>query len=124
MLFAGANPLILTACHSQSGCTAASSVLRYQAMTAQAVGPLRYPSASNSDHHNGLIACALWCSAIQMRCTKRLSISDADRALHFRADVVLYPRDPRAHGVQWVHHVLAQTLTLWVFLGCGLTRPF
>jgi hypothetical protein len=48
-------------CHSQSGCTAVNSVLSYQVVTAQAVGPLRYPSASNSDHRIGIIACALWC---------------------------------------------------------------
>jgi hypothetical protein len=64
---------------------------------------------------------------------ERISISDAARALHFMgsrgadvygiADIVLYPRDPRALGVQWVHQVPAQIHTLR-FLGCGLTRPF
>ena len=41
-------------------------------------------------------------------------------ALHFMvsgvADIVLYHGDPRAHGVRWAHHVLAQMLALW-FLG-------
>ena len=62
-----------------------------------------------------------------MRCTKRLSISDATRALHCTglggAGTILYPKDPRAHGMQWVHQVPAQIHALW-FLGGGLTRPF
>ena len=44
-----------------------------------------------------------------MRSTKHLSISDVARVLHFEGSggtgVILYPRDPRAHGVQWVHMV-------------------
>jgi hypothetical protein len=38
------------------GCTAESSVPSYQAVTTQAVGPLRYLSASNSENLSGLIA--------------------------------------------------------------------
>jgi hypothetical protein len=68
-----------------------------------------------------------------MQRTKRLSISDATHALHFMgsggadvydiADIVLYPGDPRAHEVQWVHQVPTQIHALW-FIGCGLTHPF
>ena len=48
-------------------------------------------------------------------------------ALHFMVSwgdaVVLYPGDPRAHGVQWVHPLPTQMHALW-FLGCGLAHPF
>ena len=68
----------------------------------------------------------LWCWAIQMWCTERLSISDHCPGLHFIGtrvlDVVLYPEDSRAHGVRWAHQVPAQMHALW-FLGnpgCGV----